>query len=206
MGLLDWLRQHLGGTPCSKLVSYDGSTLRIGGVKGTVGPVSVSVAEVETHPEVLRGASEIVQAMDNYQYLMCRQYRSQKKGPLKDWYGKQMATGLTYVMALQAALVSFTADPAGEWQSLQSVTKDVTDALLKAAGKPTPFPKARAKVGPKQKQYVSFYTYKTGSAGLRLVTPALKSGVRFGGLPEPDANTLKRFGTSRQDWRAATRL
>lgn len=141
MGLKEALRELFSRAECHKLIRYDQRTIRFKSLGAGYGEAKFSLGEFQTEVKKIRAASELADALDDYQYNMCTSTRSLRRDD-PDWkkfFNWRMAA-ISLLTAVRTTLAAFKIDPHGQRKNLYSVVKDMQKfmtTIAKEAMRPT---------------------------------------------------------------------
>jgi hypothetical protein len=125
MGLLDRLKGVFSKETCIGAINYDKRNLEIK-VDAEADGTKSSLAQFKTEVQKIREASEFSELLDNYQYQMCRFCQVLERAD-PEWkkYNK-IRVGIFHILtSLQATLIAFQNDPAGQKNRLHDVVGDI---------------------------------------------------------------------------------
>lgn len=133
MSFLEELKDLFHREKCERAINYDKRTLEIK-AKAEAPGIPFSLGDFKTEVRKIREASEFAEALDDYQYQMCKICKGLRKND-PEWrkYNKLRVGTIQLLTTLRINLLAFKADPEGHRDKLYDIVTRLQDYLLLVA-------------------------------------------------------------------------
>lgn len=130
MSFLGELRGLFLREKCERAIRYDKKTIEIKSKIGMPG-MPFSLANFKTEVQKIREASEFAEALDDYQYQMCKICKGLAKND-PEWkkYNKLRVGTIHLLTTLRVNLIAFKTDPDGQKAKLYDIVTRLQDYLI----------------------------------------------------------------------------
>lgn len=133
MIFVDEMRGFFRKEKCERAINYDKRTLEIK-AKAGVPSMAFSLDDFKTEVQKIREASNFAEALDDYQYQMCKICSGMAKSD-PEWrkYNKLRVGTIQLLTTLRVNLIAFETDPEGQKAKICDIVTRLQDYLLLVA-------------------------------------------------------------------------